>query len=212
MFSGLIREMGEVLYFRDNALRVKCDYTPKIGDSIAVNGVCLTAISIERDGFVAQLSKETQTTIVLENFKAKSRVHIEPALRADSRLDGHIVQGHIDGVGVIESISHQQTQSTFFITTAQSTLACILPKGSVCVDGVSLTIGEKQKNGFYLTIIPHTLKNTLFCEYKVSRKVNIETDMFVRNAYGVLRTLLKDSPDKTNDALWEQVHCLEMQY
>lgn len=212
MFSGLIREMGEVLYFRDNALRIKCDYVARVGDSIAVNGACLTAISIERDGFVAQLSQETQNTIALENFTPKSRVHIEPALRADSTLDGHIVQGHIDGVGVIESISYQKTQSIFFISTTQDTLAYILPKGSVCVDGVSLTIGEREKNGFYLTIIPHTLKNTLFCEYKPSRKVNIETDMFVRNAYGALRAMFGDSPSLQNKALWERIHAFEMQY
>ena len=212
MFSGLIREIGEVLYFRDNTIRIKCDYIPKVGDSIAVNGVCLTAISAQQDGFIAQLSQETQRTIVVENFAPKSRVHIEPALRADSRLDGHIVQGHIDGVGVIESLSHQKTQSIFFVTTNQSTLACILPKGSVCIDGVSLTVGHKQKNGFYLTIIPHTLKNTLFCDYKASRRVNIETDMFVRNAYGALQSLLDDSKKQTNTILWEKIHSFEMQF
>ena len=189
MFSGLIREIGKIASLRGNRLSVLCEYEPRIGDSIAVNGVCLTAIESSKKGFVAELSETTKSLIALENFSPNAPVHIEPALRADSRLDGHIVQGHIDGIGVIEAITHHAAQSDFFLSTAPQTLKAILPKGSISVDGVSLTIVDVAPSGFWLTIIPHTLHNTLFKTYKLSQRVNLETDMFVRNTLAILQNL-----------------------
>ena len=102
MFTGLVREFGEVLGFQQNILTLKTKHRPKIGDSIAVNGACLTAIEIFNNGFSVELSEETQSHIALESYQGL--VHIEPALRLQDRLDGHLVQGHIDGIGKIIKI------------------------------------------------------------------------------------------------------------
>ena len=208
MFSGLIREIGTIVSLQDNRLSVRCTYQPRIWDSVAVNGVCLTAIQSHAQGFLADLSETTQSLIALENFAPNAPVHIEPALRADSRLDGHIVQGHIDGIGVIKRITHCSAQSEFFITTAPKTLDAILPKGSISVDGVSLTVVDVAHNGFWLTIIPHTLQNTLFKTYKLSQRVNLETDMFVRNTLAILENLKA----RKNTKSWADVDAIQLAF
>ena len=179
MFSGLVREIAVVKGLKDNILTLQAKYRPKIGDSIAVNGACLTAIEILPDGFSLELSSHTQKLIALENYK--NRVHIEPALMLSDRLDGHIVQGHIDGVGEICSIRKQDNQVEFIVCAPREILRFCIPKGSVCVDGISLTIAEVGKKDFKLVIIPHTFEHTLFHTYKLHRRVNIETDIFVRS-------------------------------
>lgn len=208
MFSGLIREIGTIVGLQGNRLSVRCTYQPHIGDSVAVNGVCLTAIQSHTQGFLADLSETTKSLIALENFAPNAPVHIEPALRADSRLDGHIVQGHIDGIGVIDRITHHSAQSEFFITTTPKTLDAILPKGSISVDGVSLTVVDVAHNGFWLTIIPHTLHNTLFKTYKLSQRVNLETDMFVRNTLAILENLQARKSTKS----WTDIDAIQLAF
>lgn len=212
MFSGLIREIGKISSLVGNRLEVLCAYQPRIGDSIAVNGVCLTAIESSPRGFVAELSDTTKSLIALEKFASNSPVHIEPALRADSRLDGHIVQGHIDAIGVIEHITHLPTQSNFFITTSVQSLRAILPKGSISVDGVSLTVVDVTQNGFWLTIIPHTLQNTLFKTYTLAQRVNLETDMFVRNTLAVLKHLDMRGNSGHSRTSWADVDRIQLAF
>lgn len=227
MFSGLVREIGKVVGLRGNALQIECAHKAQVGDSIAVNGACLTAISVDSRGFTAELSDESKRCVALENFSAGSKVHIEPALRADSRLDGHIVQGHIDAIAKITHIAHKGAQSEFILQLDSKPLRYILPKGSVCVDGISLTSGKKSASGFELVIIPHTLKTTLFGEYKVGRRVNIETDMFVRNAFSAVEYFLQtrdltqgadsanfkdSSKDLSNDLSWAQIDSIQMRF
>ena len=177
MFSGLIREVAKVESFKNNILRLICDYKPQIGDSIAVNGMCLTAVSIESNGFSLEISKHSQEMVAIENYK--DFVHIEPALLANSRLDGHFVQGHIDAIGVIKAITKQENQTIFEILAPSQTLSLVIPQGSITIDGVSLTISSVVDKSFTLTIIPHTFENTLFRTYKPNRRVNIETDVLV---------------------------------
>ena len=179
MFSGLVREIAVVKGLKDNILTLQAKYRPRIGDSIAVNGACLTAIEILPDGFSLELSSHTQKLVALENYK--NRVHIEPALMLSDRLDGHIVQGHIDGVGVISSIGKYENQVEFVICAPLEILRFCIPKGSICIDGISLTIVEVNKEDFKLAIIPHTFEHTLFHTYKPYQRVNIETDIFVRS-------------------------------
>lgn len=212
MFSGLIREIGKISSLVGNRLEVLCAYQPRIGDSIAVNGVCLTAIESSPRGFVAELSDTTKSLIALEKFASNAPVHIEPALRADSRLDGHIVQGHIDAIGVIEHITHLPTQSNFFITTSTQSLCAILPKGSISVDGVSLTVVDVAQNGFWLTIIPHTLQNTLFKTYTLAQRVNLETDMFVRNTLAVLKHFDMRGNSGYSRTSWADVDCIQLAF
>ncbi|GAA8179616.1 riboflavin synthase [Helicobacter pylori] len=185
MFSGLIHKIAKVKSFHNNILSIESDLNPKLGDSIAINGACLTAIESSKTHFSVELSQKTQNSVALENYK--DLVHIEPALKADASLDGHFVQGHIDAIGVIEKIIHNANQVDFFISTSKETLLLCVEQGSIAIDGVSLTLSKVEEKGFWLTIIPYTLENTLFKTYKLKRRVNIETDMLVRSVASILK-------------------------
>lgn len=178
MFTGLVRELGEVQSLKGAKLTIKAKHKAKLGDSIAVNGACLTVIEILQNGFVLELSEETQKHIALESYKGL--VHIEPALRVGERLDGHFVQGHVDSVGEIVDIKTHKIGTDFFIKVDSNTLKFCTPKGSIAINGISLTINEVLDFSIRLTIIPHTLKNTLFNAYKIGDRVNIETDCLAR--------------------------------
>ncbi|MFP6272959.1 riboflavin synthase [Helicobacter pylori] len=185
MFSGLIHQIAKVKSFHNNILSIESDLNPKLGDSIAINGACLTAIESSKTHFSVELSQKTQNSVALENYK--DLVHIEPALKADASLDGHFVQGHIDAIGVIEKIIHNANQVDFFISASEETLLLCVEQGSIAIDGVSLTLSKVEEKGFWLTIIPYTLENTLFKTYKLKRRVNIETDMLVRSVASILK-------------------------
>ncbi|MCD8476757.1 MAG: riboflavin synthase [Sulfurospirillum sp.] len=181
MFTGLIREFAEVVSYANNILTLRATYKPAIGDSIAINGACLTVIELFEGGFSVELSLESRSLLALENLKGK--VHMEPALALGDRLDGHMVQGHVDCVGVIEKLAQRENGLDIEVSIPKASLKFVIPKGSVSIDGVSLTVNDVMKEGFRLTIIPHTLEKTLIASYKVGRRVNVETDMFARYLY-----------------------------
>ena len=181
MFNGLVRELAKVKSFNSNILELISNYTPKIGDSIAVNGVCLTAIKIFNQGFALELSPETQKSIAIENYK--DLVHIEPAMKLSDRIEGHLLQGHIDCVGEILEIKHNQNSYEVIIKIPIKYMKFVIDKGSIAIDGISLTINDTWSDRFRLTIIPHTFENTLFKTYKIHQRVNVETDMFARYVY-----------------------------
>ncbi|WP_072682294.1 riboflavin synthase [Arcobacter sp. LA11] len=198
MFTGLIREMAEVLSLKNSFLTLKAKYSPKLGDSIAVNGACLTVVRFTSDTFTVELSPESQKILAMENYRGK--VHIEPAMMMGDRFEGHIVQGHVDCLGTITSIKNSGNSTDFFISLPSEYSKYIIPKGSVTIDGVSLTVNEVMKDSFRLTIIPHTIENTLFKRYKVGTKVNLETDMFARYVYNMFKG------QKSEDNLtWDKV-------
>ncbi len=178
MFTGLIREIATVKSYQNNILTIRSPYKAKIGDSIAINGVCLTVIRVNSDGFDLELADETRS--IIDESKIKGRVHMEPAMQLDDRFEGHVVQGHIDSVGVVNSITPRSNATDFIIKVDPKFIAYIIPKGSITIDGVSLTVNDVYSDSFRLTIIPHTLKETLIGTYKVGTKVNIETDLFAR--------------------------------
>lgn len=178
MFNGLIREIASVVSYSQNVLRLRAKFRPKIGDSVAVNGACLSVIELFSDGFSVELSAETRANIAVENLKSK--VHIEPAMRLDERVDGHLVQGHIDAIGEIYKIVKRENGSDFYIKLPSEILPLMANKGSVCVEGVSLTINEILNDGIRLTIIPITLRDSLFGEFKIGRRVNVESDLLAR--------------------------------
>jgi len=197
MFTGLIREFANVKSFSGEKLVLKSNYKPKIGDSIAINGACLTVTEVAWGGFSVQLSHESQKILATENLRGK--VHMEPAMQMGDRFEGHVVQGHIDCVGEIVRIDRSSKAYDYYIKVPEKFLPLLPPKGSVTIDGVSLTINEPLEDGFRLTIIPHTLQTTLFGDYKVGRKVNVETDMFARylaHMFGGKKTLSWDDVDK----------------
>ena len=184
MFNGLIREIGEVKSFQNSSLRIKSHYIPEVGDSVAVNGVCLTATHIYPDGFSVDISPETQKVIAIENYK--KYVHIEPAMKMGDRIDGHLIQGHIDCLGEILEIKRSSNSYDVVIKIEEKYMKFVVEKGSIAVDGVSLTVNQTWKDRFRLTIIPHTFENTLFRFYKIHQRVNIETDMIARYLYKLL--------------------------
>ncbi len=185
MFTGLIREIADVHSYHNNILRLKAKHKPRLGDSVAVNGVCLTVIETFDDGFSVELADETRKIIQIDNLKGK--LHIEPAMAMGDRFDGHIVQGHVDTVGEVIKIEKKENGVDYHIKIDPEYLSQIVPKGSVTVDGVSLTVNSVDRESFRLTIIPHTIAETLISEYKPGSKVNIETDMFAKYIEHILR-------------------------
>lgn len=188
MFTGIIQSVGKLVasenHNGDKRLRIHTgdlDLSDVIlGDSIATNGVCLTVIELPGDGFWADVSIETLDYTTLGTLKNGSAVNLEKALRASDRLGGHIVSGHVDGVGEIVSI-HNDARSIRYRLRAPTELAkYIAHKGSVCVDGVSLTVNKVEGAEFELNIVPHTQQKTLFGEYKTGTQVNLEVDVIAR--------------------------------
>ena len=202
MFTGLIREFAKVESFENETLCLKAKYRPKIGDSIAINGVCLTVVKLGSDGFCVELSDETKSIMAIENLK--NRVHIEPAMRLEDRLEGHIVQGHVDCVGVVKKIVKNSSSTDFYISYPKEYGKFIVPKGSIAINGVSLTINDVSEEEFRLTIIPHTFSQTLFSEYKPGRRVNIETDMFARYLYHMFK--------KEKNLTWDDIDKIMARY
>ena len=186
MFTGLIREIATVQSFVNNTLTIKAKFKAKIGDSIAINGACLTVVNITSNTFSVELSAESSKLLAIDNYK--NEVHIEPAMMMGDRFEGHIVQGHVDCTGIICSIKKNGNSSDYYIKIPNKFIKFVIAKGSITVDGVSLTVNDinVSKNEFRLTIIPHTIANTLFKNYKVNSEVNIETDMFARYVHNLL--------------------------
>ena len=178
MFTGLIREIAEVKSYTNNILSIKSKHKAKLGDSIAVNGVCLTVIKVNGDGFDLELADETRS--IIDESKISGKVHIEPAMMMNDRFEGHIVQGHVDCVGTVSQITKRENGTDFIIRVDKKYIPHIIPKGSITIDGISLTVNDVYADSFRITIIPHTLKNTLMKNYKVGTKLNIETDVFAR--------------------------------
>ncbi|WP_300643769.1 riboflavin synthase [uncultured Helicobacter sp.] len=202
MFSGLVREVAEVKSFKNNILEILSSYRPTIGDSIAINGACLTVIELFSNGFSLNLTTHTQEKIAVENLKEK--VHIEPALKMSDRLDGHLVQGHIDGIAILSEIEKSSSQTRFFLKLPPHLHHLMVVDGSVCVDGISLTISDFQAPYLILTLIPHTFTQTLFHTYKVGRRLNIESDMIVRSIAKLMGKMQKGD--------WERFDRLTLGY
>jgi len=191
MFTGLIREIAKVKSFSGSTLTIVSDYKAVIGDSIAINGACLTVVKIAQNSFSVELSPESQKLLAIENYK--DEVHIEPAMMMGDRFEGHVVQGHVDTVGTITNIKNNGNSYDVFVSVEAKFIPYIVPKGSITIDGVSLTVNDVSDKEFRLTIIPHTMKETLFRNYKKGSRVNIETDMFARYVSHII-THQKKSP------------------
>ena len=204
MFTGLIREMATVKNFGGSRLSLKAAHRPKLGDSIAVNGTCLSVVSIESDGFTVELSPETLSHIATE--KLKGNVHIEPAMAMGDRFEGHIVQGHVDTIGTVRSITDNGNSYDVIIDVESEFIPLIPPKGSITIDGVSLTVNDVYEEAFRLTIIPITMRETLFGTYKKGTRVNIETDVFAR----YIRHILSASAPKKMG--WDEVDRISALY
>ncbi|EAI6284837.1 riboflavin synthase [Campylobacter coli] len=203
MFNGLIREIAKVKSYQNNVLNLKANYRPNLGDSVAVNGACLSVTKLHSDGFELEFSHESRKHIAVQNLKDK--VHIEPALRYGDRIDGHLMQGHIDFIGRLEKIEKDENGVDFYIALPKEAMKFMARKGSIGIDGVSLTINEIIENGVRLTIIPITFKETLFKEYEIGREINIESDLLARYIYAQMQ-------DKDKGLSWEEVERIAYLY
>lgn len=188
MFTGIIEAVGRIAAIdnkgADRRLSIttgKLDLTEvKLGDSIAVNGVCLTAVQLPGDGFVADVSGETLARTTLANLKAGAVVNLERALTPTTRLGGHLVSGHVDGLGEVVSVVAEGRSLRITIAAPAPLARYIAEKGSICVDGVSLTVNAVQGARFELTIVPHTAQETTIADYRAGTRVNLEVDIIAR--------------------------------
>ncbi|WP_456393855.1 riboflavin synthase [Nitratifractor sp.] len=208
MFTGLIREIGTVVADRNHILTIRSKLRPKIGDSIAVNGVCLTVVGLLPEGFKVEAADETRRIVPSEKLQGK--VHLEPAMRMGDRFEGHIVQGHVDTVGTIRSITRGENAWEYLVAVESGQIPYIVPKGSVAIDGVSLTVNEVLDDAFRLTIIPHTVEATLLAHYRPGTRVNIETDLFARYIAHILRHQTTVPP--SSSLRWEEIDAMNLSF
>ncbi|MBE7377168.1 riboflavin synthase [Pseudomonas lopnurensis] len=188
MFTGIIEAIGTIraLTPKGGDIRVlvetgKLDLADvRLGDSIAVNGVCLTAVELPGNGFWADVSRETLARTAFIDLKAGSRVNLEKALTPSSRLGGHLVSGHVDGVGEVLAREDNARAVQFRIRAPRELAKYIALKGSITVDGTSLTVNAVDGAEFELTIVPHTLGETIMADYRPGRQVNLEVDLLAR--------------------------------
>lgn len=195
MFTGLIIELGEIVSLEkksDNVkIYVKADEIIKdvaIGDSIAINGICLTVVTVEKDILSFDVSYETMRSTNLGHLKKGDRVNLEPSLRPTSKLGGHFVTGHVDGVGKIRSKTPAGNAVKFEIESPENILKYLVEKGSVAIDGISLTVVDVLRDAFSVVIIPHTAKMTTMGFKKAGDTVNLEPDILAKYVAKFLQT------------------------
>lgn len=211
MFTGIIEAIGHIAQLektaKDARLYVKTGNlsleTVKLGDSIAVNGVCLTAVQLPGDGFWADVSTETLNHTSLGELSIGGKVNLEKALTPTTHLGGHIVSGHVDGVGTISSYYDEGRSTRLNIRAPNELAKYIAAKGSICVDGISLTVNSVQDAEFSLNIVPHTQINTTLAKIKIGQRVNLEVDIIARY---LERLLLGKPADESIDASFLQQH------
>jgi riboflavin synthase len=188
MFTGIIQTVGRIarLEPRGGDVRLHVDTAGldladvQLGDSIAVSGVCLTAITLDGHGFAADVSNETLSLTTLGKLKAGDPVNLEKALRLADRLGGHLVSGHVDGVGTVMSITPDARSQRWNFDVSADLARYIAAKGSVCIDGTSLTVNEVAGTRFGVNLIPHTVEHTAFRAKRAGDTVNIEVDVIAR--------------------------------
>jgi riboflavin synthase len=188
MFTGIVEAKGEIVSLTpkggDMTLRIRTGALDladvQLGDSIAVNGVCLTVVTLPGDGFTADVSGETLRLTSLGSLRAGSAVNLEKALTPTTRLGGHLVSGHVDGLGEVVSMKPDARSIRFDIRAPDALAKYIAQKGSITVDGISLTVNEVNGAVFSLNIVPHTQQMTTIADWKPGSKVNLEVDVIAR--------------------------------
>lgn len=208
MFTGIIQSVGEIAAIEpkgvDARVRINTGKLPLgdvvLGDSIAVNGVCLTVIDLPGDGFLADVSGETLSRTTFSDIKHGSRVNLEKALTPTTHLGGHLVSGHVDGIGKVIERSDAGRSVKFRIRAPDELARYIATKGSICVDGISLTVNDIDGAIFDLNIVPHTLSETTMGDYQVGQRVNLEVDVIARY---LERLLLGDKAAQSGQGVTE---------
>lgn len=201
MFTGIIEELGTVERVTRGrvsavlAIRAEAILSDlKIGDSVAVNGVCLTATSLTGHGFTADVMHETLNRSALALLRPGSRVNLERALAAGGRFGGHIVAGHVDGVGTVQRITRDDNAVWYTIAAGPEILRYVVEKGSIAIDGISLTVARVDGQSFAISAIPHTVSVTTLAHRRVGDPVNLETDVLGKYVEKLLQPLQAEAP------------------
>ncbi len=188
MFTGIIEAVGNIkaINLNANGARVevssgKLDMSDvKLGDSIATNGICLTVVALTGQGYSADVSTETLSHTGFEHYQVGTKVNLEKAMLPTTRFGGHMVSGHVDGVGKILSITTVGNSIEYWVELPSSLAQYVAPKGSITIDGTSLTVNAVEDGRFRLTIVPHTTQQTIISDYQVGQTVNLEVDLIAR--------------------------------
>lgn len=199
MFTGIIEEIGTVRNIRRGrnsvALTIGAPHIvegTRIGDSIAVNGICLTVTDMQTDSFSADVMHETMNRSSLASLVAGQRVNLERAMPADGRFGGHIVSGHVDGMGQIADIRQDDVAVWYMIRAEDEILRYVVEKGSIAVDGISLTVAKMRDDSFLVSTIPHTVRNTILQDKKLGDRVNLECDVIGKYVERLMQKVEKD--------------------
>ncbi|RLA10237.1 MAG: riboflavin synthase [Gammaproteobacteria bacterium] len=210
MFTGIIGEVGQLQRSDsrggDRRLLIQASGLPlesmELGESVAVNGVCLTLVEINEDSFAADVSTETLSCTSLGDLTAGAAVNLERALTLNQPLGGHLVSGHVDGLGKVTAIRPDGRSTRFDFQVPKALLRYIAAKGSITIDGTSLTVNTISDQGFSVNIIPHTMERTIIGEYQTGRAVNLEVDLIARYLERLMTgTAIVDNATVTIDLL-----------
>src|SRR5665648_302441 len=184
MFTGIVEEIGEVISVKSgtksSVLEIRGNLIfddLKAGDSVSVNGVCLTATSLKKNVFNVDVMSETLKRSTLKSINPGTLVNLERAMAANGRFGGHMVSGHIDGTGEIVNITREDNAVWFTVKASEKIMSFIIEKGSIAVDGISLTVAKLEDNQFSVSTIPHTVKSTVLFTKGIGSQVNLENDM-----------------------------------
>lgn len=189
MFTGIVEELGRVREWRGNALVIDSQTAlegTRVGDSVAVNGVCITVVAVEDGAFVFDVSPETARRSNLDALRPGDPVDLERPLPYGGRVGGHLVQGHVDGVGVVRWIAPDGESHLYAFDAPPSLMRYIVEKGFVAVDGISLTVAEREATAFTVAVIPYTHENTVLGSRAPGDRVNIEVDILAKYAEQLL--------------------------
>ena len=188
MFTGIIQSKGSIkeIFSSSDGARLKINVNAldlsdsKVGDSIAIDGVCLTVTELTESSFTADISNETLTCTTFSALKQGKNVNLERSLRVNQGIDGHLVSGHVDGIGTVNSIEKDGDSVRIKIEVQGNIIKYIAKKGSICINGVSLTVNSVENNFFDVNIVPHTLSATTLGDLSLKSNVNIEIDQIAR--------------------------------
>lgn len=205
MFTGIIEAVGRLRAINSSGdgARVVIDTATldlsdvKLGDSIATNGICLTVVAVDGASFSADVSSETLTRTGLASYQMGDSVNLEKAMLPTTRFGGHMVSGHVDGISEITSIEHKGNSIDYWLTMPEDLAPYIAEKGSITIDGTSLTVNGLSDDKFRITIVPHTTEQTIISKYQTGTKVNIEVDLIARY---IERLLTKQTPQTQQES------------
>lgn len=206
MFTGIIEAVGSIKSISVNGqgARVvvstgKLDMADvKLGDSIATNGICLTVVQFDANSFTADVSTETLTRTGFANYQTGQQVNLEKAMLPTTRFGGHMVSGHVDAVAEVLAIEANGNSNEYWLSLSGDVAPYVAEKGSITIDGVSLTVNSVATGKFRLTIVPHTAAETTICNYQVGTKVNLEVDLIARYIERLLLSQTQNKPASTS--------------